>query len=110
MESQSPSTVIKRLEAQIRRILSKFDIYKMSRRERENIDDLHQSLIDARKYSLAYELSETREDQLHSAKEAKKWLKKAQADILAGSQADVFNAIDVAHLSAQIDQVMADLK
>jgi hypothetical protein len=57
-----------------------------------------------------YELSETREEQAKNAKFAKKWLNQAQKNILSASEFNIFDAIDVAHLSAQIDQVKDGLK
>ncbi|MDB5160696.1 MAG: hypothetical protein JWO96_76 [Candidatus Saccharibacteria bacterium] len=110
MEDQAPSVAIKRIEAQVRRVLSRVDIYKLGKRERAVIEQLRQNLNDARIYAQDYELSETREDQLKNAKIAKKWLVSAQANILAASQSDMFSPIEVAHLGAQIEQVMANLK
>ena len=72
--------------------------------------ELRQYLTDARVYAKDYELSEVREEQLDNAKKSKKWLEQARQQILRASESNVFGPIDVAHLSAQIDQAKADLK
>jgi transposase len=100
----------KRLEAEIRMILRPVDAYKLNPAQRETLADLRQNLADARIYTNDYELSETREEQTLNAKRAKHWLKEAQEDILTASQHDIFSAIDVAHLSAQIEQIIGELK
>jgi hypothetical protein len=107
VEYLAPSTAIKRLDAQIRRLVRTSDI---DRGQREAIQQLLQVLNNARIYAQDYELSETREEQLENAKKAQKWLKKALAGIVGASQLDIFSAIDVAHLSAQMEQVKESLR
>ncbi len=110
MESeQSPSVMAKRLEAEVRMILRPVDAYKLDPKQRETLANLRQNLADARIYSNDYELSETREEQELNAKRAKHWLREAREDMLSASQHDIFSAIDVAHLSAQIEQIIGRL-
>jgi hypothetical protein len=71
---------------------------------------LQQDLTDARIYANDYELSETRDEQLDNAKKSKKWLEQARRNILAASEFNIFGAIDVAHLTAQVEQVKDMLK
>jgi hypothetical protein len=106
----SPSRRIKQLDAQISNILRKFDLRKLNAKEREVLDRLQQNLVDSRIYTTDYELSETRDGQLKNAKNAKKWLEQARKNILSASEFDIFGAVDVAHLSAQIDQIISELK
>lgn len=110
MANQSLSVLAKRLEADINLILRKIQLHKLGAKEREALAKLRQALIDARIYVHDYELSETREEQLQNAKTGKKWLEQARQQILKASEFNVFGAIDVAHLSAQIDQIIGDLK
>ena len=110
MESVPPSVGVKRLDADVRQILRKHDTNRLPAKQRSQIADLQQNFIDARMYTQAYELSETREEQLGNAKEAKKWLTKAKRCILSLSEQDVFGAVDVAQLSAQLEQVTDQLK
>jgi hypothetical protein len=106
----SPSTMAKRLEAEINMILRRVDQPKLDEKPRSAVAKLRQSLIDAKIYIRDYELSEMRDEQLKSAKTGKKWLEQARQAMLKASEYNVFGAIDVAHLSAQIDQIIGDLK
>jgi hypothetical protein len=90
--------------------LRSINLRKLSIKERKILEDLQQNLNDSRIYVTDYELSETREEQAKNAKFAKKWLNQAQKNILSASEFNIFDAIDVAHLSAQIDQVKDGLK
>jgi hypothetical protein len=83
---------------------------KAPMRARKAVDELRQDLVDAKKYAQDYELSETREEQVVNAKKANRWLDKAHQAILKASEFNVFGPIDIAHISAQIEQVKADLK
>lgn len=104
-----PSTRVKRLEADVRQVLRKTDQTKLERKYREALADLRQNLVDIRIYVNAYEFSEDRQEQQDNAKMAKKWLAKARQNILKASEADVFGAVDVAHLSASIEKISGDL-
>jgi hypothetical protein len=110
MDNSSPSRKVKQLDSQISNILRKVYLRKLSSKERDVLSMLQQNLVDSRIYIRDYELSETREEQLDNSKEAKKWLEQARKNILAASEFNIFGAIDVAHLSAQIDQIISDLK
>jgi hypothetical protein len=106
----SPSRMVKQLELQVNSNLRKFDFRKLSTNERDILAKLQQNLVDSRIYTRDYELSESREEQVDNAKKAKKWLEQAQKNILTASEFNIFGAIDVAHLSAQIDQIISELK
>lgn len=110
MANDSPSGLVKQIEGQIGRILRQVDWTGVNEKGRLAVAELRQSLTDARVYSQDYELSEMRDEQLDNAKKAKKWLSAARRQILRASEFNVFGAIDVAHLTAQIDQAKADLK
>ncbi|HEX5448119.1 MAG TPA: hypothetical protein VFW90_02880 [Candidatus Saccharimonadales bacterium] len=108
--AESLTIRVKRLEAQVSSALRPVDRQALDRRERELLAKLVQSLTDSRIYSQSYELSETRDEQLKNAREAKKWLGRARRDILKASEKDIFGPADVAHLSAQIDQIIGELR
>jgi ribosome-binding factor A len=110
VQSKAPSAAVKDLDRQIRSILRPIDVPKLDKGLRDNLSKMQQDLSDARVYASDYELSETREEQLDNAKQAKKYLNKVNRAVLNGSEYDIFNALDVAHLSALIDQIRADLK
>jgi hypothetical protein len=110
MASQSPSRMVKHVDLQVSSVLRKFDTRKLNSKEREVLAKLQQNLNDARIYTNDYELSETRDEQADNAKKAKKWLEQARKNILTASEFNIFGVMDVAHLSAQIDQVISELK
>lgn len=110
MEQASPSQITKQLEAQVRAILRQHDIRSMASQPRLAVEKLTQNLADGRVYSQDFELSETDEDRAKNARLAKKWLDQAQKRIITASQWDLFDPADVAHLSAQIEQVITLLR
>lgn len=107
MASQSPSYLTKQLGTQLNQILRRLNRSGLSSKEQAALTKAVQDLATARIYAADYELSETREEQLENAKTAKKWLADANKNILAVSH--IFSAIDVAHLTAQIDQTIGKL-
>jgi hypothetical protein len=109
-ETSTPSVRFKRFEADVRQILRKVDAAKLERKYREVLAQLRQNLVDIRIYINAYEFSEERPEQLDNARSARKWLAEARKNILKASEQDIFSAIDVAHLSAQLDQLEGELR
>lgn len=85
-------------------------MHKLNRKEQNILTDLRQLLADARIYVGDYELSEMRDEQVDNAKKAKKYLAQARQLILRASEFNIFGPVDVAHISAQIDQLTGDLK
>jgi hypothetical protein len=110
MANYSPARLVKEIDTQVNMILRRIDWDEVSEKGRKAALELRQNLTDARIYAQDYELSEMREEQESNAKKAKKWLAKAHQCILRASEFNVFGPIDVAHLTAQIDQAKADLK
>jgi hypothetical protein len=110
MANDSPSSVIKQVDNRINMILREVNMRKVADREVKLLASLRQNLTDARIYAHDYELSEMREEQLGNAKQAKKYLEQVRQQILRASEHNIFGPVDVAHLTAQIDQVKADLK
>jgi hypothetical protein len=106
----SPSRRVKQLDTQINTILRRFDLRTLTTKERDVLAKLQQNLNDSRIHTTDYELSETRDEQQDNANKAKKWLEQARANILAASEFNVFGTIDVAHLSAIIDQIISEIK
>ena len=110
MASYSPSGLVKQVETQVNMILRKTDWNEVGEKGRKAVEELRQFLSDSKIYALDYELSEMRDEQLNNAKLAKKWLEQARQRILKASEHSVFGPVDVAHLTAQIDQAKADLQ
>jgi protein subunit release factor B len=101
---------LKKINSEISLILRSTDISRLPAKSRDQLAQLAQNLHDSRIYLNDYELSETREEQLKNAKNTKKYLAKAGGNIVAASQADVFKPIDVAQLSAQIEDLIERIK
>jgi len=110
MANYTPSGLVKQVDTQVNSILRKIDWEEVNEKGRKAVVDLRQNLTDARAYTIDYEASEMRDEQLSNAKKARGYLEKARGLILRASEFDVFGPVDVAHLSAQIDQLKADLK
>lgn len=108
--AKTPSSLTRELEGQVSLLLRKIDLYQLGEKERKAVINLRQALADARIYARDYELSEMRDEQIDNAKKAKKYLGQARQNILKASEYNVFSAIDVAHLTATIDQIIGDLK
>jgi len=106
---QSLSKMVKKLEGQVRQILRKLNMHELSIKEKKFVSDLQQNLDDTRIYIADYESSEDQQERLANARLAKKWLVSAQKNILSASEYNIFGAIDVAHLGAQIDQIIEAL-
>ena len=110
MASAAPAGLVKQIENQVERIIRQVVWAELGEKARKAVLDLRQSLNEAKIYSNDYELSEMREEQINNAKKAKKWLDQAHRQMLRASEFNVFGPIDVAHITAQIDQAKADLK
>jgi hypothetical protein len=106
---ESPFLLVKRLEADVLRLLGQVDISYLSIEEQHKIAQLKNNLIDARLEIQDYELAETREHQLRNAADAKKYLRKVRV-VVSGNQLNVFGAVDVAHLTAKIEQIADRLR
>lgn len=109
MENKAPLTRAKHIDAHVERLLRQVDLQKLGSKERNIIVRLKQELTDAKAYAQDYELSETIEEQAENSKKAKKWLENARKNILLASEYNHFGVIDVAHLTAEIDQTIKDL-
>ncbi len=108
--AKSPSQQAKQIEQEVNSVLRKFDLSRLGAKDRETLLDLKQDLVNCRVYASSYELSETRQEQTDHARHARSWLNKANKKILATSEYNIFGPVDVAHLSAQIDQLKSELK
>ena len=110
MDNQSPFLAIKSLETQLSGILSAIDVYDLPAQEAKIISTLKREMVDARLDTRDYELSETRDEQLKNGKVAKKRLEHIRKNILAASEYNVFSPVDVAQLSAQIEQIIENIR
>ena len=103
----SPYRLVKQLERQVLGGLSSVDEADIPTSGQQAIRELRRALTDARLDIRDYELSETREAQLELRKDARNRLLGVRQGILQASEYNIFNAVDVAHLSAIVEQVEA---
>ncbi|HEX9153794.1 MAG TPA: hypothetical protein VF809_03160 [Candidatus Saccharimonadales bacterium] len=100
----------KELERQAGSILSAFDVNELPQRERELVTVLKNQLADARLDARDYEYAQTRVEQLGAVKEARAHLATLQETIVKASEYNLFGAVDVAQLSARIQQIISRLE
>lgn len=99
-----------RLMHEVNAKLAALDIDELDQAERTDVAQTRQLLADSRLDIRDYELSETREEQLGNAKEANARLEKLRGRILVASEHNMFSAIDVAELSARLDEIVDRLR
>lgn len=74
------------------------------------VSSLKREMADARLDARDYELSETRAEQLENAAHAKKRIEDIRKAVLTASEKNLFSAIDVAHITAQLEQASSFLR
>lgn len=103
MDQQSPFLSMQRVEGHIKALLRTLDVDMLELGERKAALKLKRLAIDARLDIRDYELSETREEQVQNAVDARNRLYKLQSCILAVGP--TLGPADVAQLSATIDDI-----
>lgn len=107
--TQSPFLLVKQLQGDVLRRLAHVDSADLSPAQQQDLADMKNGLIDARLDIQDYELAETRDDQLRNARDAKKRLVIIHT-LVTQDSLGVFDAVDTAHISAQIEQVIDRLR
>jgi hypothetical protein len=108
--NESPFLLTKELESALNNTLAAIDVYELDAAPRKIATNLRRCITDARLDVRDYELSETRDEQLAHAQEAKKRLHKVRKDILSASEYNIFSSVDVAQLTANIEQIIERLE
>jgi len=103
-------TQTRELERQLAYIASNADIDTLGHVEQELMRRIKQQAIDARLETQEYEYAESRALQTKAARLATKRLEQLQQDIIEASKHGLFSAIDVALLSASVQQIIAGLE
>lgn len=98
------------LEQQIGSVLSTRDIDELPPKQRELTIQLRNLLIDVRLDARDYEYAETRANQLNVVKDSKKRLDALRQTIIKASEYNVFSPVDVAELSARIEQLYSGME
>lgn len=110
MAEISPFDQAKELARQIGGILSAQDLDSLSREERDLAVSIKQLLEHVRLGTRDYDYADTRYEQEQSAVETKQYLEQLHAAILKGSEYNLFGAVDIAHASARIQQIISKLQ
>ena len=107
----STYTLAKQLDGEITRILAAARAAGLLEgRVQQETKLLKRDLTDARLDIRDYELAETKAEQQQLGSDARKRLSNVEQSILAASQQDIFTAVEVAKLSAQIAQLQDQLQ
>lgn len=102
--------MMRALEARINGVLSSLDLYDLPAEERKIVKSLKSDLTDVRLDIRDYEVADTLVEQTRLGKQAQKRLEKIRKEILAASEYNVFNAVDVALYTAQLEQIVDEVK
>ncbi len=105
----SPFLLAKQLETHVIGLLRHVDITELDSKQQKAIRELKRGLVDARLDIQDYELAETRELQLKNAREARERFESVQA-LISANIITTFGPVDVAHLTACIDQITDKLR
>ena len=106
----SAYTLAKRLDADILRVIaSAQSLGLVEQANRRLLADLKHNLTDTRLDVRDYELAETKSEQVQLAHGARERLGVVREAILVASQYNIFSAIEVARLSAMIQQLQEQL-
>lgn len=81
------------------------DTYSINKDTRELVENIRRVVAELKLDVRDYEYAETRVEQKRYRSDAKKRLEEFRALILAASSADLFGPVDVAHLSALLEQI-----
>jgi hypothetical protein len=85
------------------------DVTALPRSVQKQVGDIKRFITDAKLDVRDYEFSETRVEQLVHIKQARQRFDQIKKLILAASEYNVFSSIDVAALSAHIEQIVDEL-
>jgi hypothetical protein len=100
----------KELARQLNSILSALDVDSFSHEERNIVVAIKQLLEHVRLGARDYDFADTKYEQEQNAVETKQYLEQLQSLVLKGSEFNFFGAVDVAHASARIQQIISKLR
>ncbi len=107
--ADSALTRIKQLEVVVQGVLRKQDAQDLPRECQKIMAELKRDLTDARMDIRDSEYADTGEEYKRHATEGKKRIVRVNKAILALSSYDMFGPVEVAELSAKLEQIAEDL-
>jgi hypothetical protein len=105
----SPFERAKALDTHLRTLVSSFDIDALRAEERDALRALKSTVTDVRLDMRDYGMAETKHEQDERARALRKRLEQLEQIIVKAGGLNLVSAIDVAQLSAEVQQIMADL-
>ncbi len=99
----------KELEKQVNSNLSLFDALEMPMSEKQLVNTMKHQLVDGRLYAREYEYAQTRAEQLQAAKEGRHVYEQLRHNIVKASEYNLFGSVDVAQISARIEQIISQM-
>lgn len=100
----------KELEAQVTKQFAARDIASLPHAQKELVNTVKHQLVDARLDARDYEYAQSRAEQLEYAAEARPRLEELHKNIMKASEYGLFSAVDIAHVSARLQQLLSHLK
>lgn len=111
MPTDSTYTLVKRLEAEVIRIIASAQAADLiDQQAQRELKLLRRDLTDARLDVRDYELAETRAEQAKLGHDAAERLKVVRQSMVVVSQYGIFSAIEIAQLSAQLEAIVERLR
>lgn len=110
MENGSLLKRFTRLVGQVGSILNRTDLDMLDKSEMRLVGTIKRLMADARLDIRDWEMADSKEEMQKGAEEALERLNEVRASILLASEHNLFTAIDIAEITAQFDQVVAELK
>jgi hypothetical protein len=109
-EPATPLEQLHQIEMFVRSLLSELTDDELEVAARHAVRDIRQTVANARKFLRDYDREEDARLQARILPQCLACLATLRQDILDASQYDVFGAVDVAHLTATIDQLIERLR
>jgi hypothetical protein len=100
----------KELEAQVTRLFTVHDITTLPHVQKELVNTVKHQLVDARLDIRDFEYAQSRVEQLEYAAESRPRLEELHRNILKASEYGLLSAIDIAHVSARLQQLQSHLR
>jgi hypothetical protein len=110
VENKTPLVQAITIEKYIGGILAAFDLEGLGFADKNLLQLIRRQATDSRLETRDYEVAETRNEQMERKAAAHAQLNDLQDNILKASQIGVFTAIEVAQVSAMIDQLISDVE
>ncbi|HKU19194.1 MAG TPA: hypothetical protein VJP80_08085 [Candidatus Saccharimonadales bacterium] len=109
-DESSPFSRAKELDAHVTSVVMRFDIDALPAAEQELLKTLKRLATDIRLDIRDYGLAETRAEQTQMAEEMTRRLAALEQLVAKAGELSMLSPVDVAHLSALTQQLVADLR